>query len=302
MQSKFDSGYATYIRNIENIKKTVNPIAALVYRLHFYFNEHKLGIGTGFFWRSMRGLCLLTNWHNVSGLHHIDRTLLDRKTAAMPNKARVFFYDDQHDRFRYYDFDLYTKDGSPGWHVHAVCGSFFDVVAIFLNFPDFSPRCLNDEVADLPVQIRPPNQVYALGYPQSISNFAAFPVWKSGIVATEPSTTHNGLPLYLIDLVGRSGMSGGPVIYKTRDIVWPFTAQIRENFPQFGFSGMYGGRINGDRNAEDSYKSSELGIVWNREIVFEVANNGVIDEMPEPLKGIIDISISAVLPSGNEKM
>ena len=63
------------------------------------------------------------------------------------------------------------------------------------------------------VQTYPGQLVHAIGYPLGWKDRAnKLPVWKAGHVASEPEEQFDSEPRILIDITGRLGLSGAPVI------------------------------------------------------------------------------------------
>jgi hypothetical protein len=302
MTSVFEQGYSRYLKNTFHTQRFVNPIAASSARLHLYRNDQRLAIGTGFFWQSSRGPCLISAWHNFSGLHHTRRTVLDRKNAGMPNRIKVFFLPREPMIFRNMDFSIYNENDEPTWVVHPTCGSYFDIAAAYVKIEEFRPFCVNEIISTESLPLRPPEPIYALGYPQGVSSDGAISIWKAGTVATEPTASYGGLPVFLADIVGREGMSGAPVFRNNHSMAFQNINFHENGKTPFDFVGLYSGRANGRQVSEDSGKSSELGMIWHPKIVAEIAESGVPDEKPEPGKGINDITLHALIEDTEEEL
>src|SRR5271166_3805241 len=61
------------------------------------------------------------------------------------------------------------------------------------------------------------NQVFILGYPLGFQHFIETPIWKSGVIASEPNLeTPESRNRVVIDATTRQGMSGSPVIMRQK--------------------------------------------------------------------------------------
>lgn len=113
-------------------------------------------------------------------------------------------------------FPLKTTHGIRTW---VPCPSFPDAdiaaVPLPLNQAHFSepPYCLDTETTKVDVDCFPGQAVAVIGYPLGWRDRRAkLPVWKTGHLASEPDLDFDGDPRLLIDITGRPGMSGSPVI------------------------------------------------------------------------------------------
>ena len=105
--------------------------------------------------------------------------------------------------------------------------------------------------------------VSIIGFPLGLTSEGAFPIWKSGHIASDPDLDYNGLPAFLIDATTRGGMSGSPVVlrllggYSTRS----GSTIMTQTRPSTLFLGIYSGRVHGE---------SEIGIVRRPKVISEV--------------------------------
>lgn len=75
-------------------------------------------------------------------------------------------------------------------------------------------------------------------------------------MATEPTLDWMGDPVFLVDIAGRSGMSGSPAVIALPD-------------GNGTFAGVYSGRVLGPK------ENSELGYVWKLTCLDEILNSGL---------------------------
>lgn len=111
------------------------------------------------------------------------------------------------------------------------------------------------------------DDVFVVGFPESIKTTGELPIWKRGSVASEPDLPVDNLPYLLVDTGTRSGMSGSPVV--RRQAAGLSTYGASGEFSLFRHSmeelfGVYSGRF----GAEDT--TSQLGIVWRQEVISEI--------------------------------
>jgi hypothetical protein len=57
--------------------------------------------------------------------------------------------------------------------------------------------------------------VSIIGYPYGLATAHAWPIWKTGHIASDIDLDYDGRPAFLIDATARSGMSGSPVVHRT---------------------------------------------------------------------------------------
>lgn len=186
-----------------------------------YANSVALSHGTAFTVVSRRNRrFLITNYHVAAG-RHPDTNAPIRKDGVLPDRLLFVRYAGETDSGHCWKpLVLPTEQGrSPSWFMHPQHGATFDVVAI-----PVSNLVVGDAIPAVPIgpwpriAIRPGSDVAIIGFPEGITGAGAFPLWKTGGVASEPE-----LPIpkndfseeddfFWIDSNTRSGMSGAPVI------------------------------------------------------------------------------------------
>ena len=238
----------------------------------------KLATGTGFLWELPDGnTALVTAWHNVSGLHHTTRAAIHTQ-GGTPNKLTLKMMTKNPKQFLIQDIDLYLDkhEEEPRWLVHHKYGSYLDFCFIPMRFQEDVSTINTNFSIEEPV-LTPGSEIFTIGFPNNISVAAVFPVWKRGSIASDASLPIEGHPKYLIDMTGRSGMSGAPVVR-------PYTPFSQVPQSQNNLNGEFVGIYTG-RAASSSKESSEIGFVWHTKYIKEMLENYTIDEKPEPGKG-----------------
>jgi hypothetical protein len=171
------------------------------------------GMGTGFFYKSDNETFLVTNWHNVTGVHPVTGKALHPQ-GLLPNLLRVY-YKQWADatktvvRSRHIDLPLYHND-RPVWFEHSA-RSNVDVVAIALSlddFENFANEHINTIDQEMGLEVCAGMDCFILGFPEGMIGAANTPIWKRGSIASELYEQHP----YLVDSATRKGMSGAPVI------------------------------------------------------------------------------------------
>lgn len=185
-----------------------------------YANSKALAHGTAFtiVTRKKRRF-LITNYHVASGRNPNTNKPI-REDGIVPDRLLFALYVPTNSGHRWKALVLPTEQyGKPTWFLHPDHGCTFDVVAI--PIPQFRDQ---DAIYAVPldhwpnIAIHPSSDVAIIGFPEGISGPGAFPLWKTGGVASEPELK---IPkenyrveedYFWIDSNTRSGMSGAPVI------------------------------------------------------------------------------------------
>lgn len=209
------------MRQLEKLEPMVDFWSIATIPVVPYANSVALSHGTSFTVISSKNRrYLVTNFHVASGRHPSTNSPL-RSDGVTPDRLLFVRYFGSAELGHWWKpLVLPTENhGRPSWFVHPRYGSQFDVVAIPLS-PSFS----NCQIPAVPIDswpriaIHPGSDVAIVGFPEGISGAGAFPLWKTGGVASEPD-----LPIpkddfntyedyFWIDSNTRPGMSGAPVI------------------------------------------------------------------------------------------
>ncbi|MEX2167315.1 MAG: hypothetical protein WD852_09910 [Methyloceanibacter sp.] len=227
------------------------------------------GHATGFFWWTPDTRYLITNWHNVSGLHPFDfRPMHDK--GFIPKRLRVYRSKSSDDSNNVcmrepFEIELYSDFVHPKWLQHPQFEEKrIDVVAIDVGASVEERFCLNkygfEELWSYVGET-----LYIVGYP--FRNYEGFmlPIWKRASFATEPMIPVDGRPMYLVDAATRFGMSGSPVI---RRVFGP--APLRDGSTKLDawvaseFAGVYSGRL------DAKLDEIAIGLVWYPHLVNEI--------------------------------
>lgn len=245
-----------------------------------YANNAAIGTGTGFVVMSEDEPFLVTNWHVLSGRKPQTGQPID-PAGAVPDEIEVtFMLEGEQVRFELCRMQIYDEEGRPLWREHPIYGRRVDVVALSianvagirlhpydLNGSDSSPRRI---VADA---------VSIVGFPFG-RRAGPTAIWVRGSIASEPNLDFNNMPCFLVDARTRRGQSGSPVIFYTSGGVVNMAngSTAITAGPTVFLHGVYSGRLVDSALATDRdspENSSDLGIVWRREVIGEILQNGV---------------------------
>lgn len=272
--------------------------------------ERNVGTGTGFLYRQLGELFLITNWHVVTGRQPGNPERLLSGYPSSPSSFSLYMSPtSQPNNFLPSEnYNLYFQ-GEPIWLETSLMDSqskCVDLVAIPMRFD-----ALEDPPVITPINQFAPNgkdtlymgrDLVVVGYPFGISTSNPFPIWKRGHVASETGFVVDGLPRFYIDSPGRPGMSGSPVFMLSKGkLISERTADLLENFDKgsaletlgaldseelanaketsvLQFAGVYSGSV-GDKSLQEM----QLGIVWHAALVdaiFEQPKKGQNDYPP----------------------
>ena len=110
--------------------------------------------------------------------------------------------------------------------------------------------------------------VSVIGFPAGFGAAGSWPIWITGHVATDPDFDYDSRPVMLIDARTREGMSGSPVVIRTRELraTKPPGLRLMTDWPSEKFLGIYAGRL-----ADDL----DIGYVWRPHVLREVLEGSI---------------------------
>jgi hypothetical protein len=241
--------------------------------LEQYFDDTRLGHGTGFVWKARDQHYLVTNWHVLSMRDFFTGNMPDH--AGQPNILRTLF-NIQTGSFAKQRLDIRIRDDNdqPLWLAHPNRRVDIAVLPLPPNPPEVTIGLYPLNVlANTKLRIEIGMEVFILGYPFKIE-LPAYPVWKRGSIASEPQLVSLTTPYMLVDTASRPGMSGAPVIRRSwpGHLVEPGIA-LQTDMPLSKFIGVYSGRIPTDHPHE-----AQIGLVWDGSFIDEIIAGNVRDE------------------------
>lgn len=183
--------------------------------LETFKDSQKLGSGTGFIVRSKTKPYLVTNWHIVTNKNAWDGQWMNPKFQLTPNKIKITHNSgslgSHVDKWE----NLTSADGRSMYFQDKIGSQMVDVVELPLTDTagiKIYPVDYNSE-SKTNVMIQVTDRVFILGYPLGIRSAPSFPVWKSGLIASEPAVNQEGKPIMWVDALTYPGMSGSPVYF-----------------------------------------------------------------------------------------
>lgn len=146
------------------------------------------------------------------------------------------------------------------------------------------------------IQTYPGQLVHVIGYPMGWRDRKnKLPIWKAGHIASEPEEMFDNEPRVLIDITGRVGLSGAPVIAAHHE--WQYGVAGQLQFANPGkLLGVYASNArqfaDGDLSVEElsleeanenpnSNPDSrpELGFVWNASLLSEMLGTDLVPHL-----------------------
>lgn len=227
------------------------------------FNGQSLATGTGFVVQKEESPFLITNRHNVTGLHQETGQALSQ-TGAVPDELHVVHNRKNRLGSWVSKTEPLYSEGQPRWIEHPILGAKADFVALpFTELDDVDLYSYDPTNPGADVMIQPADVVSVIGFPFGVRAGGYLAVWATGFIASEPEVDFNNLPIFLVDCRTRPGQSGSAVItYRSGGLVANADGgQTAYGGPVWRFLGIYSGRIR---------QESDLGMVWKASSVREL--------------------------------
>jgi hypothetical protein len=168
--------------------------------------------GTGFFYRGpAQTVWLVTNWHVLTGRRPDSPGETIGLAGQSPYAINVTFPLKKRGHFSPpLTCELY-KVGVPIWRQYKL-ELGFDLAAIPIDLPEEAAGiAIQDFASNSLDAIEPGIDLITVGFPFKHSSDVPYPLWKRGMLASEPGYTLFGNPQMFIDIPGSPGMSGSPV-------------------------------------------------------------------------------------------
>lgn len=241
----------------------VDSLSARSLYLELVVRGQSISTATGFVVQWDNQPYLITNWHVVAGRHPQTDKILS-PTGAVPDEVRIVHHGQKLGTWVVCTEQFLDAQGNSQWFEHPA-GRQVDVIALPLQAVDAQVKLypFDLSLADtdmIPVVAMP---VSIIGFPLGLVATGAFPIWKTGHIASDHDLNYEGQPAFLIDATTRGGMSGSPVVlrllggYATKS----GKAVLAQARPSTRFLGIYSGRIHND---------SEIGIVWRPHVITDI--------------------------------
>jgi len=288
---------------VTNLFANVEQLSFSTVRLMSLRNDIELGPATGFFYSGIfdgrRNYWLVTNWHVLAGRNADQPERVLHSQGALPNKLRMILplsfdqpeYNDRNTEILAEEqfLSLYDEAGHALWYQHSRKNEV-DVAVVNLGnafVGRFHLVGVNELSTHQDMAIEIGNEVFILGYPLGLTHFANTPIWKRGSIASEPHIeTAETKFRVVIDSTTRGGMSGGPVIMRSKTHYLSEKGQITECKNATRWIGVYASRPNivGANNAVEDDRRAEVGYFYKNGWVPDIITSGIrgpdIDTMP----------------------
>lgn len=189
--------------------------------IEVYKDAKKLGSATGFIIKSKTQNYLVTNYHVVTNKNPTNNKWLDPTNPISPNRIVI-----THNAKILGDYIIKTEQlmdtlGNTLWYQNNINSEKVDVIELPLRDTtgvQIYPVNYHSSPYDS-VLITPTERVFIIGFPFGIKSSSVFPIWKSGLLASEPDFDQDNKPIIWVDALTFSGMSGSPVYFMSNEMV-----------------------------------------------------------------------------------
>lgn len=211
-----------------------SDLSLLSVRLAVLDEHGVIGHGTAFLAKAETEYFLVSALHNYTGIHAFDGGLLVPNRRPISLEAEFLHSGESSNEIRFgtakLSIPLYSNElRHPNWQVSPKFRDEVDVGAIRLP-SDKVGEIRHPKILELS-RISPSNhkvgsRIAVIGFPDGLKTYLGLPIWKQGYIATEPhnplslnslspsANTEVFLPAFLLDMLGRSGLSGAPVVFE----------------------------------------------------------------------------------------
>ena len=181
--------------------------------IEVFHDSTTLTSATGFVIRSKTQNYLITNWHVLTNKNPVTKNWIDFNNQVSPNRIGIMQNGKKLGEYSVRFKNLIDKDKTILYKEFQIGNEMVDVVAIPLKdtLGDIRiyPVPFSKETDSLLIQ--PTDRVFVLGFPKGIHSAPFLPIWKSGLIASEPDIDQERKPIIWLDIASFGGMSGSPV-------------------------------------------------------------------------------------------
>ena len=177
--------------------------------------------------------------------------------------------------------ELYQPNGKASWYQHP-SKNLVDVAVLRVPpvlLERFIIRGINEVAVRNDMAIQIGSEVFILGYPLGFAHFMNTPIWKRGSIASEPNleTSESGSRV-VIDATTRQGMSGGPVIMRSKTHYIDEQNRIIEHVNATRWIGIYASRpdLPAISTAVDDDRRAEVGFFYKSSGVVQAIVQGIL--------------------------
>ncbi|WP_460975162.1 S1 family peptidase [Spirosoma knui] len=177
----------------------------------------QLRAATGFIVKSKsRRNYLITNWHVITNKNPVSQAWLDPKAQIEANRIAIVYNGKNLGDHNAKIEKLVDAKGAKLYQQFPFGKEMVDMVAIPLTDTAQSVGLfpVNYKAQPDSAFMAPADRLFVIGFPLGYASVNAFPIWKSGLVASDPDLPQEGKPIFWIDDIGYPAMSGSPVYRK----------------------------------------------------------------------------------------
>jgi hypothetical protein len=192
--------------------QTIQPETVQSLYLELYRDTTPVSSGTGFIIKSKTKNYLVTNYHVITNKNPVTRQWLDPKFPIAPNRIVIVQNATKLGDHIIKWERLLDDNGNPLWYQNQINNEIVDVVELPLHdttgisiYPVPYENIVPDSFA-----VAPTDRVFIIGFPLGLKSAPFFPIWKSGLIASEPDINQENKPIVWIDVASFGGMSGSP--------------------------------------------------------------------------------------------
>ncbi|MEQ0186230.1 trypsin-like peptidase domain-containing protein [Klebsiella sp. CN_Kp098] len=282
----------------------MNPISFFAVKLTCFHNDREIMVGTGFLYshEDYENPILITNYHVLTCRYPKEPESLMGQIGSSPNKITCHVWAPDGSSLHTFHINI---DANTSWLEHPLRDKGVDLVGIPIIFNGnigYTNQVTIQNNDAIPLHVA--SDLSIVGYPFGLAVNTHLPIWKKGIVASEPNVKVSGLDCFYIDATTKEGMSGSPVFtheYTTQIIVSPEVHELHQRrergeisaldfisalpaesmkntiqVKKFKLVGIYSGRVTIGKSMP------EIGIVWKVSLIEEMltAKNWVTSEYP----------------------
>lgn len=201
--------------------------------IELFKDNNFLGSATGFVIRSKTQNYLITNWHVVTNKNPTNKNWLDPNRPVSPNRVAIIHNAKQLGKYTVRTEQLTNILSAPLYNEFTIGNEMLDVVALPLKDTagDIQIYPVNYQKTADSLLLQPTDRLFVLGFPKGVRSAPVMPVWKSGLIASEPDVDQENKPIIWVDIASFGGMSGSPVYLITDKL----------NFKNGGSANLIGG-------------------------------------------------------------
>lgn len=194
--------------------QTISRIESLQSLYLELFNDSILiGKATGFIIKSKTQYYLITNWHVATNKNPVTNSWINPQLPISPTKIGIVHNGKILGTYSPRFESLISSKGQINFKEFVIGKEKVDVVALPLKDTigniSFYPVNYSKDTDTL--LLRPTDRLFVLGFPHGFTSTFFFPIWKSGLIASEPDIDQENKPIIWLDIPSYGGMSGSPV-------------------------------------------------------------------------------------------